>query len=216
MAKRGRKKRKVQTKHRLLVYELLSKRWRGAVLFTALMAVVIYALIRLGLAPDFVAYSRIVFGLIVINILFYGLLVYVGRSYVEARPKAIFIRAGFVRMNVSYRRIVTIFPTSLGQHYPPGKLKRWERTLLEPLVQVSSTAIELRAFPMDERWLRRLWSKFIFMSKQKGLLLTVRNPLQLNQQIEHRRDRFMEYLEKRRKKEPEDLLDRIVSRQQQD
>ena len=217
MAKSGtpRKRRKVQTKHRLLVYDRLSKRWRGAPLFTALMGVLLYALVQYGFAPDLLEFQPLILLLIIVDAMLFVLLLYVGGSYVEARPTAIYIRAGFVGMNISYRRITSIFPISLEQHYPPDRLKRWERVLVEPLLKISSTAVELRGFPMDERWLRRLWSKFLFTTKQKGIVLTVRNPLLLNQQLEHHRDRFLEHLEKRRKKEPEDLVDRILSRRQQ-
>jgi hypothetical protein len=217
MAKTGtpRKRRKVQTKHRLLIYDRLSKRWRGAPLFTALMGVLLYALVQYGFAPDFLEYQPLVLVLIIVNAMLFVLLLYVGGSYVEARAAALYIRAGFVGMNISYRRVTSIFPISLEQHYPPDRLKRWERGLVEPFLKISSTAVELRGFPMDERWLRRLWSKFLFTTKQKGIILTVRNPLLLNQQLDHHRDRFLEHLEKRRKKEPEDLVDRILSRRQQ-
>jgi hypothetical protein len=209
-----RKRRKIQARHRLLIYERLSKRWRGAPLFTALVSVLFYALVQYGFAPEFAGYQPLILVLIVINAMLFVLLLYLGGSYVEARPTALHVRAGLVGMNISYRRITSVFPISLEQHYPPAGLKRWERIMVEPLLKISSTGVELKGFPMDERWLRRLWSKFMFMTKQKGLILTVRNPLLLNQQIDHHRDRFLERLEKRHKKEPEDLFERIISRQQ--
>lgn len=134
----------------------------------------------------FGAQSRLlVIGLVIFSVLLYMLNVVISRiSYVQARPENLYIRAGLVPQVVSYTRIRQLRPVQVGKQYPKSSLKGPEFDLLEPYMGQTAVAMDLKAFPMEEKMLRRLWSKFLFTTDQKGLLFIVEDYQLLKHEID--------------------------------
>jgi hypothetical protein len=102
------------------------------------------------------------------------------------------MRTGILAAVISYERIRSLRPVQVGDHYPTKSLRGPESGLMEPLQGAMAVAVDMRSFPMDERLLRRLWSKFTFTSDQKGVLLVVEDYMSLIQEIDFHRQRYLD------------------------
>ncbi len=185
---------KMPRRHRLLIYRRLSQRWRVAPFLTALLGVVLYALgwltsraILQGgnvvLLNSLWENRVLVIGLIGLSIALYLLIVLMGRlSYVEARPKALRVRAGLIPVDLSYGRIRQIRLTQVATLYPPESLKGRDRALLQPFVAYSATAVDMQSWPKVP--IKRRWHKFMFTPDKTSLLFIIEDAMLLNQQID--------------------------------
>jgi hypothetical protein len=188
------KKRKPTRRHRLLVYYRLGQRWRTAPFLTALLGAVLYGLGWLAsrsilqggnLALLHMLWEKrsLLLGLIGFSLVLYLLTIVISRgSYVEARPKALRVRAGLVNTDISYTRIRQMRLVQVTTLYPPESLKGADSRLLGPLLGYSCSAIDLKSWPKQP--LRKLWHKFMFASDRDSILFIVEDAMILNQQID--------------------------------
>lgn len=186
--------KKPTRRHRLLVPYRVGQRWRAMPLLTALLGVVLYALMWLhhygrieGMnAPllDHLWTAReLILALIGFSLLLYVLIMHIARgSYVEARPGALRVKAGLVPLNISYARIGTVKLGQVGAQFPADRLRNRDYALLEPLLPLACTVVELTSWPKEP--LRKLWHKFLFTPGGNGLLFIVEDAMVLNQQID--------------------------------
>lgn len=198
------KKKKVPTRHRLLVYYRLGQRWRTAPLFTALVGLVLYALgwlaeqsiIQSGdtfILTQLYQGRVFIIALIAFSLLLYILTIVFSRiSFVEARSKVLRVQAGFVPLNISYGRIKQTRLTQLAAQYPLDNLRGASYALLEPFAGYSCSAVDMASYPMDRKLLERLWNRFMFNKEGTGLLFVVDDAITLNQQIDHYRQKRAE------------------------
>jgi hypothetical protein len=186
-------KRKQTGRHRLLIYHRLGQRWRVPPLLTALLGGALYVFSSFRPLPLLVGRRGLLIVLAVASLLIYILALFISRaSHVEARPSVLRVRAGLVPLKISYGRIVSIRLTRPAHQYPPSTLRPGERALVEPFLGQPATAVDLRSFPMNVGTLRRLWSKFMFLTDHPGLMFVVDDAMLLNQQIDDCRQRRLD------------------------
>jgi hypothetical protein len=110
----------------------------------------------------------------------------IGRnSFVEARPKALRVKAGFFTLDISYRRIKEIKPFQFEKVFPASDLKGFDRSIADQLTGLACVGIVLKSWPVKPRVARRMWHKFMFLEREPGLLLAVREAMVLQNQIDH-------------------------------
>lgn len=187
-------KRAPSKHHRLIIYQRLARQRRTLPMLLMLFAVLMYALGWLwhrGLLDtgntDLLAQlwdrRAYVLGLIGVSAIIYFIFVLSARdSAVTVRPRALRVRIGLMPLDISYGRINQIRLVNIGSQYPPSRLSRKEQKLLAPLQKQPATAIDLRSWPKPP--IRRLWHRLMFTPDQEGLLLIVKDPMVLNQQID--------------------------------
>lgn len=180
--------------HRLIIYQRLARQRRTLPLLMMLFAVLMFALGWLwdrGLLntgnPELLAqlWERRSYVLMLVgaSAVIYFLFVLSARdSTVTVRRRALRVRIGLMPLDISYGRINQIRLVNIGNQYPPSRLSRKEQKLLAPLAKHSATAIDLRTWPKPP--IRRLWHRLMFTPDQEGLLLIVKDPMVLNQQID--------------------------------
>ena len=199
-------------KHRLEVYYRIGQRMRIGPLLMAIVGLLLlvytYATEIISLRPSLInllppsiidilwlgpARRPWVFALLLLSGLLYLANITVSRvSVVQARRDHLFIRAGLVPLVISYSRINSLRPVQVGQQYPPKTLKGREHRLVEPFLGSTAVGVDMRSFPMSETTLRRIWSKFMFLADQKGVLLLVVDAMVLIQEIDALRSRYMD------------------------
>jgi hypothetical protein len=121
------------------------------------------------------------------SVLLYLFMIFISRtSFVEARPKALHVRAGLVPVDISYGRIRQIRLVQLGLQYPPETLKGPEVGLIDPLAGATCTVVDLSSvpWPFTKRSLRWIWNKFMFTADGGSLMFVVKDAMVLNQQID--------------------------------
>lgn len=188
------KRRRDPRRHRLLIYYRLGQRLRVAPLLIAAFSAALYAIgwlyergaFEVGnpmLLRALWANRVLILALIGYSLLLYVLSVLIARvSFVEARRKALRVRAGLVPIDISYGRIRQIRLARFSNLYPPEALKRRERARLRSFADMTCTVIDLQSWPRLP--LRRLWDRLMFTRDGASLLFIVEQPMLLNQQID--------------------------------
>jgi hypothetical protein len=125
---------------------------------------------------------------ILCSLALFVLTIVIGRgSYVQVRAVTLHIRAGLLAINISYKRIRQIRLGQLSAQHPEETLKGNDWALIEPLLGHSCTVIDISSWPWPgKKWLRRLWSKFMFTHDGNSLMFVVKDAMVLNQQIDGR------------------------------
>jgi len=193
------KDRRSIKQHRLLVYQRIGNRMRSAPFLIGGLSLILFALGWMS-TQDFMqgvdtGLLRIIWrnNVYLIIILFVCGVIFVygmaigALSYVEARARSLHIQAGLMAINISYRRIKQIRLSQVGVQYPADTLRGSDADLLDPLLGLPCTVVDLRSWPWPGfDWLKRLWSRFMFSSSGTALMLVVTDAMVLNQQIDGR------------------------------
>lgn len=180
-------------KHRLLVYDRLSRRLRGKLFWLGLVLLALALYDLLGPAPILGDYWYLVWAAVVVVALFW--LYYrflMSRAYIQARPKFLRLQGPLYGINLSYNRIYSITSSHIGQHYPLDVLKGFERGIVEPIYSQACVFIELKSYPPAFRWRRFLFPRLIFGTNRPGLLCAVEDWVALSRDAEDARGKWRE------------------------
>ena len=217
-------------KHRLEIYYRIGQRMRMGPLLMGLVGLVLLGYTYLPqiitfmptlitfLPPTIIeimwlgpARRALVLALLLLSGALYVVNIFVSRaSIVQARPEYLYVRAGLIPLAISYARLRSLRPVRVGNMHPRRSLKGSGRAVMEPLLGETAVAVDLQSFPMNEKLLRRLWVKYMFITDRKGLMLLVRDHMGLTQEIDSHRQRYMER-RAGRGQTPKDVFERVAS-----
>jgi hypothetical protein len=195
----GKSRRDVK-KHKLLVYYRLGQRLRTVPFLIVLFCLILLAIGWMGSegilqGGDQGMMQRLWTGRLLLYvavgaslILYLFSLLLSHGSYVQARPKALRVKAGLIPVDISYARIKQIRLVQFDLQYPLDKVKGSDYALVEPFEGSTSTVVDLKSLPkpFTPQLLRRLLNKFMYTNDSDGtsLMLVVSDPMVLNQQID--------------------------------
>jgi hypothetical protein len=193
------KKKSSYPRHRLLVYQHITREFRGMPFMIIAMCVILWVLAWLGSinalpGADTGLLRNLWEGqwLIAVAILACGGLyiasLWISRvSVVEVRPKALYVQAGLLAVNFSYKRIRQIRLVEMGAHHQSKHLSGSDAGIADDLAGLSCTGVDLASWPWPGRDnLQRLWSRFMFTQDGEGLMLAVKDAMSLNRQLDER------------------------------
>ena len=187
---------------RLLIYERMAQRWTWACIVIAIASFVLWwfapraKMIREPYRP-----LILIPGLAALTILAY---VFLARrlAWVQCRPNQLRIQAPIYRLDVSYSRIKTVRPSTLAQAFDPAAQKSFTRGWLQPYWGKTAIMVELSKYPLDERWLRLWFNRFLFAPTGTGFVLLVEDWMGLSRQLDDfRSDWAMRRAERRRQRQ---------------
>lgn len=197
-------------KHRLLIFEIMSKRMRNKLLllFFILLGIGIYDLYKQILDDALWFYFWIVIFFVFMLWFYYAFMM--PRSSIQARPKSLRLQGPLYAINISYARIRSVTSGQMAQHYPFNDLKGSEQGVLEPLYNRTCVFIELNSYPKAFRW-RRLWfPEFLFGTSRPGLLCVIDDWLSLSNEVEVYRGNRYERVHNAEKDEAKTLAARVL------
>lgn len=198
-------------KHRLLIYEVMSKRLRNKILllFLILLAIGIYDFFN-PILPDNIWYGFWVVIFLVFLLWFYYA-VLVPRASIQVRPKALRLKGPIIGFNISYGRIHSVTSAQMGQHYPFDALKGREKNILEPLYNRTCVFVELKNYPKAFRWRHWWFPRFIFGTSRPGLVCVVGDWLSLSRDIEAYRGNRYERVHSSSKRTSQSLAAKVLA-----
>lgn len=178
-------------KHRLLLFEQISRRVRGKVfllLVVALVAAIVdYYTEFLG---DFWYLSWVVAALLFVLWFYYA--VWFRRSGLQIRENTLRLRGPLGKMDISYGRIYSVTAGHMEQHYPIKTVRWGDRGMLRPLYGPSGVFIELSSVPKNYRW-RHLWfPRYLFGTRHDGVLICGGDWMEISHDIEAARAQWHE------------------------
>jgi hypothetical protein len=94
-------------------------------------------------------------------------------AYVRLFNNHLLLATPFLRMNISYRRILRTSTVSMNTIFPRKSVSGWRRGILEPIAGMTAVKIELNAFPMPPFALRFFLSPFFFQDRTPHFILLV-------------------------------------------
>ncbi len=177
------------TRHPLLVYYNLSRRYRpSALLFVLLGLILLLPSVFEGLQSDVIAPELL--GVIGIVVLLVGLALWLfsilvkRRSYVECTPEILVVRTPFYRVLVSYRRVKQAQPVQVSHIFPRESLKGMGKPLVKPLLGMTAVELHVKSWPAPKRRLQRFISPYLFSSRSEAWLFIVPNYSLLIRQLD--------------------------------
>lgn len=111
-------------------------------------------------------------------------------SYVQCFPNYFKVRTPLLSVAVSYKRILQVRPVEFYTQLPKN-MKRPQLRLLEPYLGYTVILLELNAFPVSERRLRRWLPWFMLAHDVAGFVLVVDDWMALSRQIGVFSDRWI-------------------------
>lgn len=196
-------------KHKLLLYDQMSRRMRGKLLWLGLTLLVLAVvdLVRPFLGPTFYLLWLVV-GFVVLLWLYYAVLV--RRAGVVVTPNYLLLQGPLRGVKMSYGRISAVTSTQIAQHYDFDTLKGRERRLVQPFFGTACTFVELNSWPKTLSQ-RSLWfPRLLFGVRREGLLLASPNWMQLNRDIEEARRKWHDARQQKTKKDGRSLAAQIL------
>ncbi len=174
----GRRRMREITSHRLLIYSLMSRRWRRRLLASWL--------ILAGIALyDGVTFqdSRWLWLLFVLLALWGFVTFWLPRCQVQVLTDRLRLRGALKTLDVSFDQIAAVKIAQMGQHFPVQELRFNELNLLSQVYRQPCLLIQTPKLPHLRSSQRPWFSRFLFSPREPGLLLVVSDWPALNQSL---------------------------------
>ncbi len=123
-------------------------------------------------------------------------------AYVRAFGDHFVVATPFLRMNVSYRRILRTTTASMLVLFPPAKMSLLKRDTLAPLLSRTAVVIDLNSLPMPRTALRLFLSPFFFKDQTPHIVLLVQNWMAFSTELDSLRASGNEPIRVKRKGQP--------------
>ena len=180
------KERKRGKRHALLYYRRLMDRFSKAVFWFGLALAVGGALGIWRQTPPLGGISHdmlLIWGAI---FLILSIFIYFTRyfAYVQVFSDHLRIVTPFLRLNISFRRVRSVHPSSFQQIFPPKGLSWAQYRFLEPFFAKTAVVVELSKLPMSRIALRLFLPPQMFLGKDSGLVLLVPDWMGLSTELD--------------------------------
>lgn len=194
MANRGRR-------HMLIIYKYMLDRWAKAILTMGVLVLFIsagFAFLPLWLPQlslPWIADWRLwvssgVGGFTVVFALF---LIAIRKSaYVQAYEDHLRLVTPFLKLNISYKRVIKTTPVELHRIIGSNKSLMRYRKILGSLINHTSIVIEMRGMPASRQMLRLFLSPLFFPDKTSSLALVVPDWVALSTELDSLRSAWQE------------------------
>ncbi len=163
-------------KHTLLIYTRMMDRWRPALFLIGAVTLALAWWRYQDLYLRFTAPWQWMFiaaagGLCV----FASLLMWALRksAYVRVYNDYFVLATPFLRMKVSYRRILRTSTVTMESLFPIRRMPALKREAIQPLLKRTAVIVELKALPMPRAMLALFLSPFFFRDKTPTLVILV-------------------------------------------
>jgi hypothetical protein len=105
-------------------------------------------------------------------------------AYVQVREGYLLVATMFLRLKISYRRLLSLHPVLLQQLFPPEALSWAQRNYLEPFYGKTALVVQLRAYPMAPAFLRFFLPAQMFSPRSTGIVLLVSDWMKLSTEFD--------------------------------
>ncbi|MBI2757351.1 MAG: hypothetical protein HYX49_01580 [Chloroflexi bacterium] len=105
-------------------------------------------------------------------------------AYVQPFGDHLLLATPFLRMNISYRRILRTTTASMAAMFPPKSLRGMKREIIEPLASMTAVVIELNAFPISPAALKFFLSPFFFKDRTPHFVILTQNWMGFSTELE--------------------------------
>ncbi len=108
-------------------------------------------------------------------------------AYVQSFDDHLMLCTPFLRMSISYRRLLRTTTASMYALFPPKSISAWRREILAPLNKLTAVMIDLNAFPMAPEVMHLFLSPFFFKDKTPHFVILVKDWMGFSTELESMR-----------------------------
>lgn len=179
MPRRGRR-------YPLLLYTRMLDLWWPLVLMIALGLFALAWAVRMYYPDPSLAWRWMTLGAVAAIVFLFSLfLVAIRKSgYVRLFPDHFRLVTPFLRLKISYKRILRTSSATMGALYETKGLKGWKRDVLQPLARKTAVVVELNGFPASQAALKAFLSPFFFRDATPHFVLLVEDWMSFSGELE--------------------------------
>jgi len=132
-------------------------------------------------------------------------------AYIQPFPGYIKLVTPFMRVNISYKRLIKTTTSEMKYLFPPKSLNRWslEREIFAPLASQTAIILELKSYPVSPALLRMFLSRFFFKDKTPHFVILVKDWMKLSTEIDSFRTGDDPYPKPAKKRGRDSILSRL-------
>lgn len=178
--------------HKLLIYQELSRRMRGKLLWLGIVLTGLggFDLLVKPVFAEFWFAVWIAAAGVWLMWIYYAFLA--RRAALYVLPDVLVLQGPLRRIKISYGRIETATSTKMAKHFPRNELNGQEWAMVAPYHHLTCIFLELNSFPRAFNH-RRLWfPRILFSPMRPGLLLVVPDWMSLSRAIDNARGAWSE------------------------
>ena len=108
-------------------------------------------------------------------------------AHVQAFSDHLRLVTPFLRLSISYRRVLRVNTAALSTLFPPRGLRGLKRDILEPLFGQTALVIDLKALPMPRALLKLFLSPFFFKDSTPHIVILVKDWMGFSTELESKR-----------------------------
>lgn len=105
-------------------------------------------------------------------------------AYIQPFPGYVKLVTPFMRVNISYKRLVKTTTNEMRYLFPPKSMSGWVRDIFAPLASQTAIVLELKSYPVSPALLRMFLSRFFFKDKTPHLVILVKDWMGLSTEID--------------------------------
>ena len=105
-------------------------------------------------------------------------------GYVQLFKDHLRLVTPFLRMNISYRRILRTTTVNMGATFPPKSISGWRRDIIGPLASKTAVKIDLNGFPLPRMALQFFLSPFFFKDRTPHFIILVNDWMGFSMELE--------------------------------
>ncbi len=187
-------------KHPLLIYRRAHRQRRGLFLLAAIVLLVLYVAVAWPLLPAEILNNLwpaqydilLLIASVSFFLVFLFKLIAPRLAYVRCSERNIRVQTPLYPLVISYRRVAGTRPNQWGKLFPPEKINRRQRRLLNGIMGEGVLILDLKGWPMSPAFLRLWLPDVMFLPDGEGLVLWVEDWMTLNREISDFADRRRE------------------------
>ena len=108
-------------------------------------------------------------------------------AFVQVFKDHLRLATPFLRLKISYKRILRTYSTNLSELFPPKSLSKWQAEIIQPVASQPVIVIELNALPLSQSALRLFLSPLFFKDKTPHLIILVKDWMHFSAELESMR-----------------------------
>ena len=105
-------------------------------------------------------------------------------AYIQPFPGYVKIVTPFLRINISYKRILKTTTAEMRQLFPPKSMSGWTRDIFQPLASQTAIVLELKGYPMSPFIVRLFLSRFFFKDKTPHFVILVKDWMSFSAELD--------------------------------
>ena len=108
-------------------------------------------------------------------------------AYVQPYPNYLKLVTPFMRINISYKRILKTTATEMRYLFSLKSMSGWVRDIYSPLASNTAVVIELNDYPISPVLLRLFLSRFFFKDKTPHFVILVKDWMRFSSELDSMR-----------------------------